>query len=85
MLALSAGVGSGPAGGLGEETDGGGALGSATGNGVGAARGLSRPNSALCRCDAASARNWATGCDGLREGSMGRGMPDGRWNECPIL
>ena len=78
MLALSAGAGNGPAGGLGDVTEGGGALGSAPGSGAGAATGfgLSSPNNADCRCDAASAKNWATGGRMLRVGSMGRGMRD---------
>lgn len=85
MLALSAGVGSGPAGGLGEETEGGGALGSAPGIGEGAATGacLSSPSNADCLCDAASARNWATGGRTLRVGSMGRDM--GSAEQCLIL
>ena len=87
MLALSAGVGSGPAGGLGDETDGGGALGSAPGSGAGAATGLglSSPSNADCRCDAASAKNWATGGSALRVGSMGRDMGEnvngGFWSD----
>lgn len=75
MLALSAGAGKGPAGGLGEVAVGGGALGSAVGNGAGAGTGLSSPSNAVCRCKAASARNWATGGSALREGSMGRDIP----------
>lgn len=76
MLALSAaGAGKGPAGGLGEVGVGGGALGSAVGSGAGAGPGLSSPSNAVCRCRAASARNWATGGSALREGSMGRAIP----------
>ena len=63
MLALSADAGSGPAGGLGDVAVGGGALGSVTvGNGAGAATGvLSSLSNDDCRCNAASARNCATG------------------------
>ncbi len=66
-------VGSDPAAGLGEVAVGGGALGSVSvGNGAGEALGLSRPSNADCRCDAASARNWAKGGGALRVESMGR-------------
>lgn len=89
MLAWSAGVGSGPPGGLGEVTEGGGALGSAVGNGEGAAGkaglGLSSPSNAVCLCSAASARNWATGGSAVRDGSIGRVMPGCLGNGCSIL
>ena len=62
-----------------------GVLGSVNGDGAGAAPGLSSPSNDGCRCNAASARNWATGGKALREESMGRDMPDIQWNECPIL
>ena len=65
-------------------TEGGGALGSAIGNGAGAAGlGLSSPSNAVCRCSAASAKNWATGGRALRVGSMGRDMPDTQGGRMP--
>lgn len=71
-------MGNGPPGGLGDVTEGGGALGSAVGNGAGAADlDLSSPNKDDFRCSAASARNWATGGRELREGSTGRAMGRG--------
>lgn len=85
MLALSAGAGNSPPGGLGEVADGGGALGSVNGNGEGAAPGvLSSPNNPVWRCSAASAKNWATGGSVLRVGSMGRDMR-AHQVKCPIL
>lgn len=89
MLAWSAGVGSGPPGGLGEVTEGGGALGSDVCGGVGAVGaaglGLSSLSNAVCRCSAASARNWATGGNAVRDGSMRRVMPGCLGKGCPIL
>ena len=76
MLALSAGVGSDAAGGLDGVAVGDAARGTvAVGIGVGSAPGLSSPSKVDCRCNAASARNWARDGDALRVGSMGRDIP----------
>ncbi len=53
-----------------------GVLGSVNGDGAGAAPGLSSPSNDGCRCNAASARNWATGGKVLRAGSRGMKIPD---------